>query len=226
MPGSGRCWCARRAGARTSSAAPSSRRSATSRRGTPTMRWPRSPSSTVRCRNDTAIALGKIGDQRALNAAGQPSAHGARGVAAVCGRGHLSAGRELRDRTRSFSSTRLKFASSTTGFQESAARPRRAWPRSRLPAGREAAEALFDRRDSVASDPTRAPVSLALATIALRRHAVDDDDPSGAPEARCGDRAHGRGVRHARGGSTRRNGSLRSFATPTGTRRRIRRRAS
>jgi HEAT repeat protein len=116
--------------------------------------------------DDAAVALGKIGDRRALTALALLQRNAAREAqpyvaAAIC---LLGVNCEAH---RAFLIETLRFADRNPGYQ----------PRLRAAAGaladlaiagdREAAQALFDI--GVASrDPTRAPVTLAIATIALR----------------------------------------------------------
>lgn len=118
-------------------------------------------------RNDTAIALGKIGDPRALTVlatlqrtaaeASQPYV-----AAAIC---LLGVNCETHEK---FLVDTLNFASTTTGFQPNL-RAAAAGLAAIAVAGRtQAAEALFTV-GIPSKDPTRAPVSLAIATIALRR---------------------------------------------------------
>ena len=118
-------------------------------------------------RNDTAIALGKIGDPRALNVlatlqrtAPEPSQPYV--AAAIC---LLGVNCEAHEK---FLVETLNFASTTTGFQPNL-RAAAAGLAALGVAGRtQAAEALFTV-GIPSKDPTRAPVSLAIATIALRR---------------------------------------------------------
>ncbi len=118
-------------------------------------------------RNDTAIALGKIGDPRALNvlatlqrSAPEPSQPYV--AAAIC---LLGVNCETHEK---FLVDTLNFASTTTGFQPNL-RAAAAGLAALAVAGRtQAAEALFTV-GIPSKDPTRAPVSLAIATVALRR---------------------------------------------------------
>ena len=118
-------------------------------------------------RNDTAIALGKIGDRRALTVlAGlqrtAPEASQPYVAAAIC---LLGVNCETHEK---FLVETLTFASTTTGYQ----------PHLRAAAAGLAAVAISGRLQSAEAlftvgipsrDPTRAPVALAVATIALRR---------------------------------------------------------
>ena len=118
-------------------------------------------------RNDTAIALGKIGDPRALNVLATlqrsaPEASQPYVAAAIC---LLGVNCETHEK---FLVDTLNFASTTTGYQPSL-RAAAAGLAAIAIAGRtQAAGALFTV-GIPSKDPTRAPVSLALATIALRR---------------------------------------------------------
>jgi HEAT repeat protein len=118
-------------------------------------------------RNDTAIALGKIGDPRALNVLATlqrtaPEASQPYVAAAIC---LLGVNCETHEK---FLVDTLNFASTTTGFQPNL-RAAAAGLAALAVSGRtQAAEALFTV-GVPSKDPTRAPVSLAIATIALRR---------------------------------------------------------
>ena len=118
-------------------------------------------------RNDTAIALGKIGDPRALNVLATlqrtaPEASQPYVAAAIC---LLGVNCETHEK---FLVETLNFASTTTGFQPNL-RAAAAGLAALAVAGRtQAAQALFTV-GITSKDPTRAPVSLAIATIALRR---------------------------------------------------------
>jgi HEAT repeat protein len=118
-------------------------------------------------RNDTAIALGKIGDPRALNVLATlqrtaPEASQPYVAAAIC---LLGVNCETHEK---FLVDTLNFASTTTGFQPNL-RAAAAGLAALAVAGRtQAAQALFTV-GIPSKDPTRAPVSLAIATIALRR---------------------------------------------------------
>ena len=118
-------------------------------------------------RNDTAVALGKIGDPRALNVLATlqrtaPEASQPYVASAIC---LLGVNCETHEK---FLVDTLNFASTTTGFQPTL-RAAAAGLAAIAVAGRtQAAEALFTV-GIPSKDPTRAPVSLAIATIALRR---------------------------------------------------------
>jgi HEAT repeat protein len=117
--------------------------------------------------NDTAIALGKIGDKRVLNVLADlqqsaPKSAQPYVAAAIC---LLDVNCEKHE---SFLVETLKFADTNPGYQ----------PYLRAAAAGLAAVAIAGHTDAVealfavgipSGDPTRAPVSLALATIALRR---------------------------------------------------------
>ena len=117
--------------------------------------------------NDTAIALGKIGDKRVLNVLADlqqsaPKPAQPYVAAAIC---LLNVNCEKHE---GFLVETLKFADTTPGYQ----------PYLRAAAAGLAAVAIAGHTDAVealfavgipSKDPTRAPVSLALATIALRR---------------------------------------------------------
>jgi HEAT repeat protein len=117
--------------------------------------------------NDTAIALGKIGDKRALEVlAGlqrtAPKATQPYVAAAIC---LLGVNCETHE---NFLAETLKFADSNPGYQEHLRASAAGLADVAIAGHPEAANALFAVGIS-SRDPTRAPVSLALATIALRR---------------------------------------------------------
>jgi hypothetical protein len=117
--------------------------------------------------NDTAIALGRIGDRRALavlaglqrtaSKAAQPYI-----AAAIC---LLGVNCETHE---NFLVETLKFADSTPGYQEYLRAAAVGLADVAMAGHPEAVDALFTV-GIPSRDPTRAPVSLALATIALRR---------------------------------------------------------
>ena len=105
--------------------------------------------------NDTAIALGKIGDPSRAERAGHPPANRARGIAALRGRGDLPARRQLRDaREVSRRDAEVRRAPRPASSRI-CARRRRAWPRVAVAGhGRSPPEALLHRRHSFqGSDP-------------------------------------------------------------------------
>ncbi len=117
--------------------------------------------------NDTAIALGRIGDMRALEVlAGMqrtaPKASQPYVAAAIC---LLGVNCETHQ---SFLVDTLKFAESTPGYQDYLRAAAAGLADVAMAGHPEAVEALFTV-GIPSRDPTRAPVSLALATIALRR---------------------------------------------------------
>jgi HEAT repeat protein len=116
--------------------------------------------------DDAALALGRIGDKRALEtlAALQRSAPRSAQptiAAAICLLGVNCQTHQ------SFIADTLVFASTHTGFQELLRASAAALGALGLADHRDAADALF-RIGIPSKDPTRAPVALALATIALR----------------------------------------------------------
>ena len=132
--------------------------------------------------NDTAIALGKIGDQACAERARDAPANRAEPsqpyvAAAICLLGVNC------DTHEKFLVDTLKFADTKPGFQQISARPRRASPRSRSPAGRGGRGAVC-RRDSVARSDPRPGVAGARHGRAAP-HAADVDDPRDAPESRA-----------------------------------------
>jgi HEAT repeat protein len=117
--------------------------------------------------NDTAIALGKIGDQRALNvlanlqrSAPKPSQPYI--AAAIC---LLGVNCETHEK---FLVETLSYADSNTGYQAYLRAAAAGLAAVAIAGHAEAAESLFTV-GIPSRDPTRAPVSLAVATIALRR---------------------------------------------------------
>jgi HEAT repeat protein len=117
--------------------------------------------------NDTAIALGRIGDMRALDVlAGMqrtaPKASQPYVAAAIC---LLGVNCETHEK---FLVDTLKFAETTPGYQDYLRAAAAGLADVAMAGHPEAVEALFTV-GIPSRDPTRAPVSLALATIALRR---------------------------------------------------------
>jgi HEAT repeat protein len=120
--------------------------------------------------NDAAIALGKLGDTRALEVlAGlqrtAPKASQPYIAAAICLIGVSCQAHEQ------FLAETLKFADRTPGYQDHLRASAAALAQLAVAgpsADRACVDALFDV-GAAAGEPTRAPVSLALATIALRR---------------------------------------------------------
>jgi HEAT repeat protein len=117
--------------------------------------------------NDTAIALGKIGDQRALNvlanlqrSAPKPSQPYI--AAAIC---LLGVNCETHEK---FLVETLSYADTNSGYQAYLRAAAAGLAAVAIAGHPEAAESLFTV-GIPSRDPTRAPVSLALATIALRR---------------------------------------------------------
>ena len=116
--------------------------------------------------DDAALALGKIGDRRAIETLGaiqrtaprptQPSI-----AAAICLLGINCESHE------NFLGESLKFADKTTGFQELLRAAAAGLAALGVAGHKEAADRLFSL-GIPSIDPTRAPVALALATIALR----------------------------------------------------------
>ena len=116
--------------------------------------------------DDAALALGKIGDKRALETLGaiqrtaprqtQPSI-----AAAICLLGINCESHE------NFLGESVKFADRTMGFQELLRAAAAGLAALGVAGRKEAADRLF-AIGIPSSDPTRAPVALALATIALR----------------------------------------------------------
>jgi len=116
--------------------------------------------------DDAALALGKIGDKRALEtfAALQrpaPRATQSSVAAAICLLGINC------EAHRSFLVDTLKFADKNAGFQELLRAAAAGLGALGVADHREAADALFEI-GIPSTDPTRAPVALALATVALR----------------------------------------------------------
>jgi len=117
--------------------------------------------------NDTAIALGKIGDPRALNILANlqrtaPKASQPYVAAAIC---LLGVNCQTHEK---FLVETLSFADSNAGYQPFLRAAAAGLAAVAVAGHSEAADALFTV-GIPSRDPTRAPVSLALATIALRR---------------------------------------------------------
>ncbi len=144
-------------------------------------RSPPSRSSTARSQEDAALALGQIGDKRALETLAGLQRTAPRDGAAVDRRGDLPARRQLRRRTRT-TGRDARVRRQEPGFQEllrgaAAASARSAWRPRR---GRRHAV----RVGIPSRDPTRAPVALALATVALRNTPLMLSSSRSAPTAR------------------------------------------
>jgi HEAT repeat protein len=117
--------------------------------------------------NDTAIALGKIGDKRALNVLAEmqqavPKASQPYAAAGIC---LLDVNC---DKHQAFLVETLKFADSNPGYQTYLRAAAAGLAAVAIAGHTEAIDALFEV-GIPSRDPTRAPVSLALAAIALRR---------------------------------------------------------
>jgi HEAT repeat protein len=117
--------------------------------------------------NDTAIALGKLGDQRALNVLANlqrsaPKASQPYIAAAIC---LLGVNCETHEK---FLVETLSYADTNPGYQAYLRAAAAGLAAVAIAGHGEAAESLFTV-GIPSRDPTRAPVSLALATIALRR---------------------------------------------------------
>jgi HEAT repeat protein len=117
--------------------------------------------------NDTAIALGKIGDKRAMSVLADlqrtaPKETQPYVAAAIC---LLDVNCETHE---NFLIETLKFADNTPGYQAHLRAAAAGLADVAIAGHTEAVDALFTA-GIPSRDPTRAPVSLALATIALRR---------------------------------------------------------
>ena len=166
---------------------------------------------------DAAIALGKIGDKRALETlaalqrtapkTAQPSI-----AAAICLLGVNCESHET------YLIETLKFSDKNAGFQELLRGAASGLAALGVAGRADAVEALFTV-GIPSRDPTRAPVALALATVALAQHADDAVGPGSAEGSRAGHRSAGRGIRHARGRSGQGAVLHRPFAAATGRRR-------
>ena len=174
--------------------------------------------------DDAALALGKIGDKRALETLAALQRTAPRPAqpaiaAAICLLGVNCESHE------SYLVETLKFADKNAGLPGAAARRgRRASARSPSPATPRRREALFDV-GVPSRDPTRAPVALALATVALRNTPLmmtmlEKQPRSRRTRSRCSPKAS----TCSRRISTR-SASSRSCAAPTGSRRTARRAA-
>jgi HEAT repeat protein len=116
--------------------------------------------------DDAALALGKIGDARALTTIaaiqhGAPRAAQPSIATAICLLGQNCASHE------NYLSETLQFADKNLGFQELLRGAAAGLGALAIAGHREAVESLF-QIGVPSRDPTRAPVALALATIALR----------------------------------------------------------
>jgi len=116
--------------------------------------------------DDAALALGKIGDKRALETLAQLQRSAARQVqpsiaAAICLLGINCSSHE------NYLTETLKFADKNTGFQELLRGAAGGLAAAGVAGHGEAIDALFEI-GIPSRDPTRAPVALALATVALR----------------------------------------------------------
>ena len=173
--------------------------------------------------DDAVLALGKIGDKSTLEtmAALQRSAPRNRQpsiASAICLLGVNCESHET------FTIETLKFTDTNPGFQELLRNAAFGLGALGVSGRATAVEALF-AVGIPSQDPTRAPVALALATVALRNTPLMMSILATAPKARRGAVAPRRGVRHARRGS-REGAVLRVRATHrTGSPPRGRRRA-
>jgi HEAT repeat protein len=116
--------------------------------------------------DDAALALGKVGDKRAIETMGELQRTASRQTqpsiaAAICLLGINCESHQ------NFLADSLKFAEKTLGFQELLRAAAAGLAALGVAGHQEAAERLFDI-GIPSTDPTRAPVALALATIALR----------------------------------------------------------
>jgi len=116
--------------------------------------------------DDAALALGKIGDKRALETLAQLQRSAPRQVqpsiaAAICLLGINCSSHE------NYLTETLKFADKNTGFQELLRGAAGGLAAAGVAGHGEAVDALFEI-GIPSRDPTRAPVALALATVALR----------------------------------------------------------
>ena len=166
--------------------------------------------------NDTAIALGKIGDKRALDVLADlqrtaPKASQPYVAAAIC---LLGVNCETHE---NFLVETLKFADSTPGYQDylrAAAAGLADVAMAGPPGGGRGA---VHRRHPVARSDARAGVAGARHHRAAS-YAADDDDPRDAPESRRGHCARGRRLRHPRRGLRERAVLRLRPPQPTGTR--------
>ena len=138
--------------------------------------------------DDAALALGKIGDQPGARDAGRPAAHRAAGLRSRSSPRRSACSASTASRTRVTSSRRSKFSDQNIGFQE-LLRGAASGLGALGVCGRERrVDALFDV-GIPSRDPTRAPVALALATIALRNTplmlAMLKAAPARATRSRC-----------------------------------------
>ena len=160
--------------------------------------------------DDAALALGKIGDKRALETLADAAADRAAAVAAVDRRRDLSARRQLRV-ARELSGRDVEVRHQQPEPRIPGAAPRRGrrpWRAGRRGGHDEAVEALFEI-GIPSRDPTRAPVSLALATVALRNTPLMLIGARKARRSRARHRSRRRRLRHARGRSRQGNASSR-----------------
>jgi HEAT repeat protein len=118
--------------------------------------------------DDAAIALGKIGDRQALEALVnlQRSAPRARQPSIAAGICLLGVNCESHER---YLIETLKFSNENPGFQDLLRAATSGLAAIALSGKTSAAEALFDIGIPARDDSTRAPVALAIGTVALRR---------------------------------------------------------
>ena len=148
--------------------------------------------------DDAVLALGKLGDKRGARDAGGAAADRAARRAAGDRRGDLPARHQLRVAPEYIVET-LQFAIANLGFQELlrvASRPWRRWP------SRAARRPLRRSVDAgrPARDPARAPMALALGTVALRNTPLCSSVLEQRADSASRRSAAARRVRHARGG--------------------------
>ena len=171
--GSRTCWSGRSAAAKISSEARSSRRSATTRPATRSTRSRQSRSSMARLQDDAALALGKIGDKRALEMlAGLQRTAPRATQPPLRQRSACSASTAIR--TKLPESRRSKFADANPGFQE-LLRGSAGGLGALGVAGDEQATATLFEVGIPSRDPTRAPVALARGDDRAPQHAADAD---------------------------------------------------
>ena len=194
--------CARWAAEKTSSGAPSSKRWATRRQHTPSTPSRPSPNSMVRCRTMRRLALGKIGDKRALEtlAALQrtaPKATQPAIAAAICLLGTNCESHQH------FLVETLRFADKNAGFQDllrNAAAGLRRWQSPvAVKRSTRSSRSAFLRKIRRARRWRSASATVALRNTPLMLSMLEKH---AAP--RRGDRARRRGIRHARRGSRQR----------------------
>ena len=126
-----------------------------------------SRSSTARCQDDAALALGQDRRQARARDAGRPAAHGAARRRSRRSPPRSACSASTATSHENYLVETLRFADKNAGFQELLRGAAAGLGALAIAGHAEAVDALFDV-GIPSRDPTRAPVALALATVALR----------------------------------------------------------